>query len=291
MRYLVVLAWPAGLALIGALGAMLARRAPAEPAPGARWRRGWPAPDAGRGPRWLRGSAGEAVRIGALVAGGALLVYLLMAAIGTAVVHGGPVIDKPALHWIVAHRVAGWARVLDRLTKIGDTWTTWGAAAAAAVCLAVTARARRWLPPFLLAGAIVVDHYTTLAIRHTFHRIGPPGSPGGTYPSGGVDRVELLYGLIAFLLWQAFSGRRRTAIAAAAAVAGLAFNEAYSRAYLTLHWLTDIGSGLLYGALMLTVFIAATRLVAGRAGPPAAAGPEQAASGRARPAPSRQAPA
>ena len=35
--------------------------------------------------------------------------------------------------------------------------------------------------------------------------------------------------------------------------------------YLTLHWFTDALSGLLYGALLLTVFIAAIRLVAGPA--------------------------
>jgi membrane-associated phospholipid phosphatase len=152
---------------------------------------------------------------------------------------------------------------MDRLTKIGNTWTCWAAAAAAAVCLSVTWRTKRWLPPIALAICIVVDHYTTLALRHTFHRLGPPDSPFGTYPSGGCDRTILFYGLIAYLLWREFSGRRSTAIWAGAVVAALGFNEAYSRVYLTLHWFTDAVSGLIYGALILAVFIATISLVNG----------------------------
>ena len=56
-------------------------------------------------------------------------------------------------------------------------------------------------------------------------------------------------------------------------VAALAFSEAYSRGYLTLHWFTDIVSGLIYGTLILSVFIATIRLVAGPAGPRAAESP------------------
>jgi membrane-associated phospholipid phosphatase len=81
--------------------------------------------------------------------------------------------------------------------------------------------------------------------------------------------VIVFYGLIAYLLWREFSGQRRAAIWAAAAVAALGFNEAYSRVYLTLHWFTDALSGLLYGGLLLAVFVAAVRVVAGPA--PAAA--------------------
>jgi membrane-associated phospholipid phosphatase len=162
---------------------------------------------------------------------------------------------------------------MKRLTKLGNTWTTWGAALAAAACLAVTWRTKRWLPPVVLAAAIVLDHFTTLALRHTFHRLGPPTSPLGTYPSGGCDRVILFYGLIGYLLWREFSGRRSTGILVAGGVAVLGFDEAYSRVYLSLHWFTDSLSGLLYGTLLLTAFIIAVHLVAGRPVRPAAAEP------------------
>ena len=147
------------------------------------------------------------------------------------------------------------------------------AARTAAACLAVTWRDKRWLPPVALVSLIVVDHYTTLALRHVFHRLGPPTSPLGTYPSGGCDRCIVFYGLIAYLLWREFSGRRATAIWATAIVAALGFNEAYSRVYLSLHWLTDAVSGLIYGGLLLLGFIVAVRMVAGREAPSGAGQP------------------
>ena len=272
-RFLAVLLWPAGIAVIAVIGALLARRAARAVPATAETRPPGNSPPAGRhgataGTRdlRLRLAATNIARLGVFVFIGAAAVYAVMAALGTLVVQAGPAIDKLVYTWTLAHRMAPWAHVMDRLTKVGNTWTTWGAVAAAAVCLAVSWRGWRWLPPAVLAASVLVDHYVTLAIRHTFHRIGPPGSPGGTFPSGGVDRVILLYGLIAYLLWREFSGRRRTAIWAGAAVAALAFNEGYSRGYLTLHWFSDILSGLLYGSLLLAVFIVAVRFVMG---PPA----------------------
>jgi membrane-associated phospholipid phosphatase len=277
-KMLAVLLWPAGIAVIFGVGALLARRAPraAAAAPGAR--PPGTAPTAGRhgaaaaARDWdVRLVAMNMVRFCLVAVVAAVLIYGVMAALGTLVIHVGPTIDKPIFSWTVAHRASSWAHVMNRLTKIGNTWTTWGACFAAAVCLAVTWRRNRWLPPVAFATAIVIDHYLTLAIRHTFHRIGPPGSPGGTFPSGGVDRCILFYGLIAYLLWREFSGHRRTAIWAGTAVAALAFNEAYSRWYLGLHWTTDIAAGLLYGSLLLLLVIIAVRLVVGAADGPASA--------------------
>jgi membrane-associated phospholipid phosphatase len=169
--------------------------------------------------------------------------------------------------WISTHQVHAVAAAMNRLTKIGDTWTVWGAAGAAAVCIAAASRERRWLAPVSLASLIVVDHYATLALRHVFHRVGPPTSPLGTFPSGGCDRCIVFYGLIAYLLWREFSGNRRAAIWAAAAVAALGFNEAFSRVYLSKHWLTDALSGLVYGGLLLAGYVVAVRAAAGRAAP------------------------
>ena len=271
-RILLLLLWPAGIAIIAGAGGVLARRAPRAAA-------GATATAPGDRTGGAAGAREPAVRLMVMSLGrfcliavaGTAAVYAAMAALGTLVVHVGPAIDKPVLAWTVTHRVPAWTAVMNRLTKIGDTWTTWGACSAAAVCMAVTWRRNRWLPPLAFAVAIVIDHYLTLALRHTFHRIGPPGSPGGTFPSGGVDRCILFYGLIAYLLWREFSGRRRTAIWAGTAVAAIAFNEAYSRWYLSLHWTTDVLSGLLYGSLLLLLVIGAVRLVLGAADRPAGA--------------------
>lgn len=280
MRYLAVLIWPVGMAVIFGAAYVLSRRMPDEPAavPGRDGaRRHGRRPHAGMAPRE---AAMEAGQIAIVAAVGAFVAFGVMSLLGLLVVYHGGAIDKPVFHWIAGHLVHGaWTgghqvhvatAAMDRLTEIGNTWTTWGAAGAAAVCIAVASRDRRWLAPVVLALVIVIDHYTTLALRHEFHRLGPPTSPLGTYPSGGADRCIVFYGMIAYLLWREFSGRRATAIWAGAVVAALGFNEAFSRVYLSKHWLTDALSGLLYGALLLAGFIVATRLVAGKPTPPPA---------------------
>jgi hypothetical protein len=269
-RYLVALIWPAGMALIVAVGLAAISRTPRGDAAASLLASGH------RRMAWgsrsgLAGAITDSARLVTIAALGSLVVFCLTCALGVLVVNHGLVIDRPVFHWMQAHQVPALAALMDRLTKIGDTWTTWGAAAAAAVCLAVTWRSRRWLPPVALGFMIFSDHYTTLALRHVFHRLGPPTSPLGTYPSGGDDRVILFYGLIAYLLWREFSGEREMGIAAGTAVAALGFNEAYSRVYLSLHWFTDAVSGLLYGFLLLVAFILAVRLVAGPPAVPKAA--------------------
>ncbi len=259
-----VLIWPAVLAAIVCVAALLAR-AQASTERTSRSRRSLPVPravmSARRALRRASPVGASVVELGAVVVVGALLVYGVMWLLGQLVVPHGGSIDRPIYHFTVHHRVHFWASVMKRLTKIGDTWTTWGAAGAAAVCLAVVRKDRKWLPVIIFIAVIVVDHYTTKVLRSTFHRLGPPDSPLGTYPSGGCDRVIEFYGVILYFLWRDFSGRRVTAIWAAAGVAALGFNEAYSRAYLTLHWFTDVLSGLLYGTLLLAVFIIAVRVV------------------------------
>jgi len=269
-RILLLLLWPAGIAIIAGAGGVLARRAPRAAA-------GATATAPGDRTGGAAGAREPAVRLMVMSLGrfcliavaGTAAVYAAMAALGTLVVHVGPAIDKPVLAWTVTHRVPAWTAVMNRLTKIGDTWTTWGACSAAAVCMAVTWRRNRWLPPLAFAVAIAIEHYLTLAIRHAFHRMGPPASPAESFPAGGVDDCILFYGLIAYLLWREFSGRRRTAIWAGTAVAAVAFNETYSRLYLTLHRTTDVLSGLAYGSLLLVLIVVAVRLAVGAAGGPA----------------------
>jgi membrane-associated phospholipid phosphatase len=296
-RYLLVALWPAGIAAIAAATAVAARRAPVSPArtaddlatsdpatPGSAVDE--PARQEDTGPAGRHaGQAGtdgvrtanatpapapadwvwDLIRLGAISYAGGFLSYKVMESLGSVVVNQGPVIDERIVRWTDSHQVTWWAAVMERLGKIGNTWTTWGAAGTAAVCLGVTWRRQRWLPPTVLGAAIIVDHYATLAIRHRFGRPGPPDSPGGTYPSGGCDRVVLVYGLIADMLWREFSGNPRARAWATGTVAALSFNEAYSRGYLSKHWFTDIVSGLFYGALLLGPFLAAVRLIAGPA--------------------------
>jgi O-antigen/teichoic acid export membrane protein len=281
-KVLVILLWPVGILAILVLTALSVKR----------WARVQPPVTVamnGHGDTLasLRAARSSIVGMLLILTVGALAVYAVMCLLGVLVVHGGPSIDKPVYMWMTHHRVHVWKAAMDRVTKMGNTWTTWGAAAAAAACLAVFYRRQKWLPPVVLAAAVFIDHYLTLALRHTFHRLGPPDSPLGTYPSGGCDRVILFYGLIAYLIWREVSARRGTAAWLAGVVAAAGFTEAYSRVYLTLHWFTDAVSGLIYGSLLLAVFIATIRLVDGPARKvvkPAAAEPA-AMSGQPAPAP------
>jgi hypothetical protein len=257
-RYLLVALWPAGIAAITAATVVAARRAarpgkPAEPDV---------VPD-GTQPAEERELLPDLIRLGALSAASGVAGYAVMSLIGPPIVNHGLAIDEPVYRWINDNQVRPWAAVLDRLNKVGNTWTTWGAAGAAATCLGVAWQRQKWLPPAALGSAIVVDHYATLALRHRFNRLGPPSSPLGTYPAGGPDRVVLFYGLIAHMLWREFSGSKRGKICAVGSVTALAFHQAYCREYLSKHWFTDILSGLLYGGVLLAPFIAAVRLIAG----------------------------
>ncbi len=269
-KYLAVLIWPVGIAVIAGAAYLLARHQPALATTGGRGSGAAPATRRSHKVSGNRAGLADAcwgsARFAVVAAIGAIIIFGLMCALGVLVVNHGLAIDRPIFRWMSGHQVHAMAALMNRLTKLGNTWTVWGAAFAAAACLTVTWRSNRWLPVVAFAVVIVGDHFTTLALRHVFHRLGPPTSPLGTFPSGGCDRVILFYGLIGYLLWREFSGQRRMAIGIGAAVAALGFNEAYSRVYLGLHWFTDAMSGLLYGVLLLAAFIFAVEFVAGRQG-------------------------
>jgi hypothetical protein len=253
-RYLLVTALPAGLAAITAAAAIAARRRPAPPA---RPAAGVPAGT----PAWPSGL----LRLGVIGGTGGLVAYRVMALLGPPVVKHGLAVDEPIESWINRHQVNWWAAIMERLNKIGNTWTTWGAVGTGAVCLGVGWHRQRWLPPSALGAAILVDYAATHALHRRFRRVGPPANPLGTYPSGGMDRVVLFYGLIAHMLWREFSGSREGKIWAAAAVAALSYNQAYCREYLSQHWFLDTACGLLCGGLLLAPFIVAVQLAAGPA--------------------------
>jgi membrane-associated phospholipid phosphatase len=286
LKTLIVLLWPIGIAAVLALAALLAKRQAPRSSLAVASANGQHASDAGVNPRSERSSL---IGMLLILTVGAIAVYGITCLLGVLVVHAGPHIDKPLYTWMTHHQVHYWKGVMNRLTKVGNTWTTWGAAVACAVILAAFYRRNKWLPPVALAAAIVIDHYLTLALRHTFHRLGPPNSPHGTFPSGGCDRIIVFYGLIAYLAWRELGGSKRAAIWSGAVVAALGFSEAYSRVYLTLHWFTDAFSGIIYGCLILTVFIATIHLVFGPARKPVTAAipsvPAEAAGQRA---PTRQ---
>jgi hypothetical protein len=273
-RYLLVALWPAGMTAIAAAVAVAARRAPVtplQPAHGDPGDQDVAEPEEYEEyedafgdhdpqlPGWRQGL----IQLAAISIAGGVLSYRVMELIGRPVLKYGPRIDEPVERWTSSHQVPAWAEVMRRLNNVGSSWTTWAAAGASGACLAMSWQRQKWLPPSLLASVIVVDKCTTSALRNRFGRLGPPGSPYGTYPAGGPGRVVLFTGLIANMLWREFSGTERGRVLAMGAIGVFAFNMAYCREYLSKHWLTDIVSGLVYGSVMYAPFAVAIRAIAG----------------------------
>jgi membrane-associated phospholipid phosphatase len=221
------------------------------------------------------------LQLGAISCADGALSYGVMALLGRVILNHCPAIDEPIVSWTTKNQIDWWAAVTERFSRIGRRSTIRGAAGTAAVCLAVTWRERKWLPPVVLASAFLVDYNTTRALRRKFRRPGPPDSPRGSYPCGGCDRVVLFYGLIAHLLWREFGASQRGKCWAIGAVSALAFTEAYSQQYLSRHWFTDVASGLVYGAVLLAPFLAAMRLIAGAGRCGGWTGPARYAAGKA----------
>ena len=271
-KILLFLIWPAGLAVIFGVAALLARRARAAPAGPRLGRLPWlgyrPALDDADGGPTIRGAVRQALIFLGVIVVGAAVIFGVMALLGQLVLHGGPAIDKPINHWVAVHRIHPWKSLMNSLTKTGNAWLTRMAVVSAAVCLAVTWRRYKWLPAFAFVVLSVLQRYLTHGIHLVAHRVGPPGFLHGVFPSGGSERTVVFFGLIAYFLWREFSGRRVTAIWAGAAVAALAFNEGYSRVYLGMHWTTDVLSGWFYGILLLALFVLATRVIMGPARTP-----------------------
>ena len=282
-KILEFLIWPAGMIVIFGVAWLLARRTAASPAgprlgrlPGLGYRA---ALDDADGMSPVQTALQNAAVFLAVIIVGGVVIFGIMALLGQLVLHGGPPIDKPLYHWTLAHRIHPWKGLMASLTKIGNAWSTRMAVVSAAVCLAVTWRRFKWLPALAFLVLSLLQRYLTHGIHVVAHRVGPPGFPHGTFPSGGSERTVVFFGLIAYFLWREFSGRRVTAIWAGAAVAAVAFNEGYSRLYLGMHWTTDVLSGWFYGILLLGLFILATRVIMGPARAPdeVAAGDPEAA--------------
>jgi membrane-associated phospholipid phosphatase len=282
-RYLLVALLPTGLSVIAAATALVARRASATKIPVAAGRTALPDVVEELGRDVLRSAvaaierkpaAGTSakseilpglVRLGALTGAGGLVAYNIMARLGPPIVEHGLAIDEPVFTWTESHKVDWWTKGVARFNSIGNTWSTWGAVASAAVCLSISWHRQRWLPPAALGAAILVDYLSTHRLHRTIKRPGPPTSPEGTYPSGGTDRVVLFYGLIAYLLWAEFSGSHPGRVWTIGSVSGLAFLTAYCRQYLGEHWFIDIVCGVVYGGMLLAPIVVAVEQITGRA--------------------------
>jgi membrane-associated phospholipid phosphatase len=205
-----------------------------------------------------------------VLVGGVALLVLVVWTLGL-LAKSGPVarVDRSLYDSVVSHRT-GWATtVMNQFTGIGSYAATGVVSVVAGVGLALW---RRQALPLLLLATVPAERYLQQWIASLVHSPRPPAAlslgPAGTFPSGGSARVLLVGGMVAWLLVR-WSPGRRLATVAWTVVALSALAEGWSRLYLGRHWVADILSGWVLGALLLAVLLATATVVAPPSGRPA----------------------
>jgi membrane protein DedA with SNARE-associated domain len=139
---------------------------------------------------------------------------------------------------------AGWLdEVAEKLTELGSGYVVFPLAALAALALAVT---RRWTELCVLIAGIVLIFVFVEAIKDWTDRPRPPDGlvegDGSSFPSGHAAYATLYTWIAATVAFRIVPGitRRSLVIAAGIAVTALA---GISRAFLRVHWLSDVLAG------------------------------------------------
>jgi membrane-associated phospholipid phosphatase len=180
------------------------------------------------------------------------------------VAHGakhGTALDHDVLGWMVDHRQT-W------LTAITIAITNAGSPVAMGVLAVIVAAVLWWRRRSLIPGLVVVSTLAVAAGLSTLAKdvVGAQRPSRATqlvleidpsFPSGHVTGTLALTGIVAVILGLGRSVGTRVALVAAVVV--LTTVVALTRLYLGVHWLTDIGGGILLGAAAVLVGALALR--------------------------------
>ncbi len=166
----------------------------------------------------------------------------------------GP-LDVPVFDWYAARQQGGaWQQGWLLLTQMGNRRQTQTVvivgAIALTVGLAIAGGRRRWVPLVVLPTAYLMEKYGQVILAQAVDR-GHPPTTLGTWPSGGVARLLVAYGLVLVLVLVVTEASARTWGLAGTGLLALAVIEAYSRTYLLKHWFTDVLGGFVVGGLIL----------------------------------------
>lgn len=138
-----------------------------------------------------------------------------------------------------------------------------------ALGLATYFAARRlWDSLLTLALALGVGEILLYALKLAFDRARPTADTvhdgfGASFPSGHAFTALVLYGLLAYLVWQITSNRWARTLAVILA-AGSTLAVGVSRLYLGVHWLTDVLGGYAAGVAWLVFSVALVRFLEAR---------------------------
>lgn len=170
--------------------------------------------------------------------------------------------DAPVLAWLLVHRDPTATTAAEVLSLVGGTAGTGGAAVVAALVLLL--RGRRARAVVWVVG-VVAGASTIRFVKVAVERPRPPVptrlavETTSSLPSGHSLMAALGLGLVA-LAAGTLAGRAVRVVVTALAVLAVAAIGA-SRAYLGVHWITDVIAGWLLGAGIAMTCLAAARAI------------------------------
>ena len=214
--------------------------------------------------RWPTGRAATTLPVALGIA--AVLIALACAAFALVVDDEAlATADGPVLAWMVGHRTPAWTGAAETASLLGGTVGTGGLAVASAVVLWVCGRriqAAVWVV------AVLVGSLTIRGLKAAVERPRPPVGTrltvetSASLPSGHSLMAALGIGLtvVAVLTLLGSGGGAGRAVARCATVlvgAVLVVGIGASRAYLGVHWTTDVLAGWFLGGALVALAVGA----------------------------------
>ncbi len=172
-------------------------------------------------------------------------------------------VDWPVLTWVGPRRNPTFEDFNWIYTALGDRYPLKWVTAAGAVFFAVLWRRRFWIPLVAIIAQFPLEQYVQAIVSGMVDR-GHPPTGLGSYPSGGIARIVMVFGTLALFAALTWRMSRRGHVVLGTAVLVLASFEGYSRIYVQKHWFTDVVSGLLFGPALFAGFALAVCVLAGR---------------------------
>lgn len=199
----------------------------------------------------------------AVLSGFMMLLGLLLTRV---LVRTWPLSGEDGIDTLLAAHRSGWANAVTNV--LCDIANTFGAAAAAliAVCWARW-RCRRWAEALFVAFSVLLELSVFLITTVVVHRARPAGleldasPPTSSFPSGHTAAAVALYGAVAVVAYRRTSRRSSWLLLLMPAAVG------FARLYRGMHHPSDVGAGVVLGALCILLADRCVR--AARGGPEA----------------------
>ena len=190
----------------------------------------------------------------------ALAGFLFLVFVGFTLLAMGPLVSIDA-YFDLRPPPPAWVPVLHVMDRIGQR-----AACLPVLVLSVLAcchRVRTWRPAWLALTAVLAVNFVVGVLKLSLGRGQPEAANpsffvgGMAYPSGHTANIVLVYGLAAYLLGHNLRQRRVLRGVMAGLVVVLSATMVLTSLTLNWHWFADLVAGLLIGATVLELAIAA----------------------------------